>query len=268
MDSQLCTPIYFFLANLLFVDVCYSSTIMPKMVVDLLPEKKAISFAGCFLQMYLFIAFCTTEVILFGLRAYDHYVSICTLLLYTLIMFQDSLHKNGRRASYCRIVELHGSHRLYKQFAILQIWCHPSFLLCIPPNFKLSCSDIHLYEVNLSAFTGINTGGTLLVFLTSYSFIIFSIFSVHSGKERQKAFLTCFSHLTAIILFYSTGICVYLRTTSSYSLNQDKVASVFYTVVIPMLNPFVYSLRNKEVKKAPWDVITMKIVPSFLLLFY
>ena len=133
-----------------------------------------------------------------------------------------------------------------------------------PPLFKLSCSDTHLYESILSIFAGVNIAGSLLVILTSYCYILCSIFRMHAGEGRRKVFSTCASHLTAIILFYSTSIYTYLRPTSSYSLTQDKVASVFYTVVIPMLNPLIYSLRNREVKKALWNVVTRKRIPSFL----
>ncbi|ELK05052.1 olfactory receptor 5F1 [Pteropus alecto] len=133
-----------------------------------------------------------------------------------------------------------------------------------PPLFKLSCSDTRLNESIFSTFAGVNMIGALLVILTSYSYVLFSIFRMHSGEGRRKAVSTCASHLTAITLFYSTAIYTYLRPSSSYSLSQDKVASVFYTVVIPMLNPLIYSLRNKEVKAAFWDVITRKRISSFL----
>ena len=136
-----------------------------------------------------------------------------------------------------------------------------------PPLFKLSCTDTCLHESIFSTFAGVNMVGILLVIFASYSFILFSIFRMHSGEGRRKAFSTCASHLTAILLFYSTSIYTYLRPSSSYSLTQDKVAPVFYTVVIPMLNPLIYSLRNKEVKKALWNVITRKIVPSLLGFF-
>ena len=134
------------------------------------------------------------------------------------------------------------------------------------PHFKFSCSDTLLHESIFSTFPGVNMVGALLVILTSYCYILFSIFHMHSGEGRCKAFSTCASHLTAIILFYSTSIYTYLRPTSSYSLTQDKVASMFYTVVIPMLNPLIYSLWNTEVKKALWNGITRKRIPSFLSL--
>ena len=263
IDSQLHTPMYFFLANLSFVDVCYSSTITPKMLVDLLSEKKSISFAGCFLQMYFFIALATTECILFGLMAHDRYVAICNPLLYSLIMSRTVCIKMAAGAFTAGLLNsvIHTGYVSSLSFCSSNIIHH----FCdSPPLFKLSCSDTRLHESILSTFAGVNIVGTLLVILTSYCYILFSIFRMHAGEGRRKAFSTCASHLTAIMLFYSTSIYTYLRPSSSYSLTQDKVASVFYTVVIPMLNPLIYSLRNREVKKALWNVISRKRVPPFL----
>ncbi|XP_039706571.1 olfactory receptor 5F1-like [Pteropus medius] len=263
-DSRLHTPMYFFLANLSFVDVCYSSTITPKMLADLLLEKKIISFTGCFVQMYFFIALATTECILFGLMAYDRYVAICNPLLYPLIMSRTVCLKMAAGAFTAGLLNsmVNTSYVSSLPFCGSNVIHH--FFCDSPPLFKLSCSDTRLNESIFSTFAGVNMIGALLVILTSYSYVLFSIFRMHSGEGRRKAVSTCASHLTAITLFYSTAIYTYLRPSSSYSLSQDKVASVFYTVVIPMLNPLIYSLRNKEVKAAFWDVITRKRISSFL----
>ncbi|KAM7085340.1 olfactory receptor 5F1-like [Molossus nigricans] len=262
-DSRLHTPMYFFLANLSFVDVCYSSTITPKMLVDLLSEEKTISFAGCFLQMYFFITLATTECLLFGLMAYDRYVAICNPLLYPLVMSRTVCLKMAAGAFTAGLLNsmVNTSYVSSLPFCSSNVIHH--FSSDSPPLFKLSCSDTRLKESIFSIFAGVNMVGVLLVIITSYTYVLFSIFRMHSGEGRHKAFSTCASHLTAIILFYSTAIYTYLRPSSSYSLDQDKVASVFYTVVIPMLNPLIYSLRNKEVKKALWNVITRKGIPSF-----
>ncbi|XP_054419582.1 olfactory receptor 5F1-like [Pteronotus mesoamericanus] len=264
MDSRLHTPMYFFLANLSFVDICYSSTITPKMLVDLLSEKKTISFAGCFVQMYFFIALATTECLLFGLMAYDRYVAICNPLLYPVVMSRTVCLKMAAGAFTAGLLNsmVNTSYVSSLPFCSSNVIHH--FFCDSPPLFKLSCSDTHLNESIFSTFAGMCIVGTLLATLASYSYILFSIFCMHSGEGRRKAFSTCASHLTAIILFYSTAVYTYLRPTSMYSLGQDKVASVFYTVVIPMLNPLIYSLRNKDVKKALWDVITRKRILSFL----
>nr|XP_055149324.1 olfactory receptor 5F1 [Symphalangus syndactylus] len=264
IDSRLHTPMYFFLANLSFVDVCYSTTITPKMLADLLSEKKTISFAGCFLQMYFFIALAPTECILFGLMAYDQYVAICRPLLYSLIMSRTVCLKMAAGAFAAGLLNsmVNTSHVSSLSFCGSNVIHH--FFCDSPPLFKLSCSVTILKESISSILAGVNIVGTLLVILSSYSYVLFSIFSMHSGEGRHRTFSTCASHLTAIILFYTTCIYTYLRPSSSYSLNQDKVASVFYTVVIPMLNPLIYSLRNKEVKKALANVISRKRISSFL----
>nr|XP_010968469.1 olfactory receptor 5F1 [Camelus bactrianus] len=264
MESRLHTPMYFLLAHLSFMDVCYSSTITPKMLADLLSEKKTISFAGCFLQMYFFIAFATTECITFGLMAYDRYVAICNPLRYSLIMSRTVCLKMAAGSFTAGLLNsmVHTGYVSSLPFCGSRVIHH--FFCDNPPIFKLSCSDTHLYEVILSTFAGVNMVGTLLVILTSYGCILFSIFRMHSREGRRKAFSTCASHLTAIILFCSTSTYTYLRPSSSYSLSQDKVASVFYTVVIPMLNPLIYSLRNKEVKKALWNAVPRTRIPSCL----
>ncbi|XP_049635740.1 olfactory receptor 5F1-like [Suncus etruscus] len=264
IDSQLHTPMYFFLANLSFVDVCYSSTITPKMLADLLREKKTISFAGCFLQIYFFIALATTECILFGLMAYDRYVAICNPLLYSLVMNPTVCLKMAAGAITAGLLNsaVVTSNISSLPFCGSNVIHH--FFCDSPPLIKLACSDTHLIESLIFIVAGVNMIGALLVILTSYSYVLFSIFRMHSGEGRHKALSTCASHLTALILFYSTSIYTYLKPSDSYSLNQDKVASVFYTMVIPMLNPLIYSLRNKEVKKALRNVMTRKRIFSFL----
>ncbi|XP_066110029.1 olfactory receptor 5F1-like [Saccopteryx bilineata] len=264
IDSRLHTPMYFFLANLSFVDVCCSSNVTPKVLVDLFSEKKTISFAGCFLQMYFFIALATTECLLFGLMAYDRYVAICNPLLYPLVMSRTVCLKMAAGAFTAGLLNsmVNTSYVSSLPFCSSNVIHH--FFCDSPPIFKLSCSDTHLNESIFSTFAGVNLVGVLVLILSSYTYILFSIFRMHSGEGRHKAFSTCASHLIAIFLFYSTSMYTYLRPTSSYSLSQDKVVSVFYTMVIPMLNPLVYSFRNKDVKKALRTVITRKRIPSLL----
>uniref|UniRef100_A0A6I8PNM1 G-protein coupled receptors family 1 profile domain-containing protein n=1 Tax=Ornithorhynchus anatinus TaxID=9258 RepID=A0A6I8PNM1_ORNAN len=261
VDSRLHTPMYFFLLSLSFADVCYSSTITPKMLVDLVSERKTISFVGCFLQMYVFIALATTECILFGLMAYDRYAAICNPLLYTVIMSRAICLKmiiGAYIAGFLNSV-IHTSYISSLSFCDSNVIQH--FFCDSPPLLKLSCSDTHVNENIIFTCAGLNMLGTLLIVLTSYSYILFSILGMHSAEGRQKAFSTCASHLTAVTIFYGTLIFTYLRPSSSYSLNEDRVVSVFYTVVIPMLNPLIYSLRNKEVKEALQKLILRKRIP-------
>ena len=264
MDPHLHIPMYFFISNLPFIDICYVSSTAPKMLYDFFQEKPTITFVGCAIQYFVFSTMGLSESCLMTVMAYDRYAAICNPLLYSSIM-SPTLYGQMVLGSY--MAGLSGS--LSQVCAMLQLhFCGPNvihhFFCDSPPIFKLSCSNTHLYEMIVSTFAGVNMVGTLLVILTSYSYILFSILRMHSGEGRHKAFSTCASHLTALILFYSTAVYTYLKPTSSYSLNQDKVASVFYTVVIPMLNPLIYSLRNKDVKKALCNVITRKRVPSFL----
>ncbi|XP_074083919.1 olfactory receptor 5F1-like [Macrotis lagotis] len=264
LDSHLHTPMYFFLSNLSLTDVCYSSTIAPKMLVDLMSKRKTISFAGCFLQMYVFIALATTETILFGLMAYDRYVAICNPLLYTVTMTRTICLKMAAGAFTAGLLNsmINTSYLSSLSFCGSNVIHH--FFCDSPPLFKISCSDTYLHESIFSMCAGINMVGTVLIILTSYIYILISIMHMHSKEGRQKAFSTCASHLMAIIIFYATAIFTYLRPSSSYSPNQDKVASVFYTMVIPMLNPLIYSLRNKEVKKALKNMILRKRIPAFI----
>ncbi|XP_072483726.1 olfactory receptor 5F1-like [Notamacropus eugenii] len=259
IDSQLHTPMYFFLTNLSLTDILYSSTITPKMLVDLLSKRKVISFTGCFLQMYVFIALITIECILFGLMAYDRYVAICNPLLYPITMSRIVCLKMAMgtfTAGFLNSV-IHTSYISSLSYCDSNVIHH--FFCDSPPVLKLSCSDTQINETIIFIFAGINMLGTLLIILTSYIYILFSILRLHSVEGRQKAFSTCASHLTAVAIFYGTEIVTYLCPSSSYSPTQGKVISVFYTVVIPMLNPLIYSLRNEEVKRALKNAITRRI---------
>ncbi|XP_020830088.1 olfactory receptor 5F1-like [Phascolarctos cinereus] len=257
-DSQLHTPMYFFLTSLSLADIFYSSTIAPKMLADLLSKRKVISFTGCFLQMYVFIALATTEYILFGLMAYDRYVAICNPLLYPVIMSRTMCLKMAGgtfTAGFLNSI-IHTSYISSSSFCDSNVIHH--FFCDSPPILKLSCSDIQMNETIIFIFAGMTMLGTFLIILTSYIYILFSILRLNSVEGRRKAFSTCASHITAIVIFYGTSVVTYLCPNSNYSPTQGKVISVFYTVVIPMLNPLIYSLRNEEVKRALKKAITRK----------
>ncbi|XP_006032292.1 olfactory receptor 5F1 [Alligator sinensis] len=259
IDPQLHTPMYFFLGNLSFVDFCYSTSITPKTLRDILLKKKAISFTGCFVQMYVFIAMATTECILFVLMAYDRYVAICIPLLYTTFMSHRKCIKMSVGAYAAGFL----NSMIHTIFTSSLSFCHSNvinhFFCESLPLLKLSCSDTSLNEIIIFLCAGLNMVGTLLIILSSYSYILSTILRIHSTKGRNKAFSTCASHLVAVIIFYGTMIFIYLRPSSRYSHDQDRVASVFYTMVIPMLNPLIYSLRNKVVKEALRRVLRRKI---------
>ncbi|NWI70750.1 O1052 protein, partial [Todus mexicanus] len=249
-DPRLHTPMYFFLGSLAIVDICFSSVVAPRTLVNFLSERKTISFLGCMGQAFFYIVFVTMECFLLAVMAYDRYVAICNPLLYSSVM--------TRRLCLRLVV---GSYIGGVLNSIIQMtfiiglpFCSSNvinhFFCDVPPLLALSCASTYLNEMILFSMAGVIELSTISTILVSYIFISFAILRIRSAEGRQKAFSTCASHLTAVTVLYGTTIFMYLRPSSSYSLNTDKVVSVFYTVVIPMLNPLVYSLRNQEVKYA------------------
>ncbi|KAM9768990.1 olfactory receptor 8U3-like [Dama dama] len=250
LDPHLHMPMYFFLSNLAFVDFCYSSSIAPKFLETLLTKHRSISFYACAAQLGFFLSFLILEMFLLAVMAYDRYVAICNPLLYVVIMSQK----------VC--VQLVAGPYLYSfSVAFLHtvvtfrlIYCGPNvinhFYCDDVPLMALACSDTSLKEILIFIFAGFNMISSLTTVLISYLYIVAAILRIQSAEGRRKAFSTCGSHLTAVSIFYGTLIFMYLQPKSNHSLDTDKMASVFYTIVIPMLNPMIYSLRNQEVKNA------------------
>ncbi|XP_075404242.1 olfactory receptor 5AP2-like [Tenrec ecaudatus] len=248
IDSRLHTPMYFFLSNLSLVDFCYSSVIAPKMLVNFWLENPAISFNGCATQFFFFGSFAGIEGFLLAVMAYDRYVAICKPLLYMVTMsphINSTLVLSTYLAGFINAA-IHTGFTFQLSFCGSNVINH--FFCDTPPLLKLSCSDTHINEVVIFAFASFNELSCLLTILISYLYILIAILRIPSTEGRHKAFSTCASHLMAVTLFFGTILFMYLRPSSSYSMDQDKIVSVFYTVVIPMLNPLIYSLRNKEVK--------------------
>nr|XP_019819146.1 PREDICTED: olfactory receptor 18-like [Bos indicus] len=254
-DSHLHTPMYFFLSNLSLTDVSFSTTTIPKMLVNLQTHSKSITYAGCLTQLTFFSLFACLESLLLTVMAYDRLVAICHPLHYLVIM-------NPR---FCGLLVL-VSFSISLLTSLLHYWmvsqltfCEevevPHFF-CDPPQlFNLSCSDTFINNI-LIYFIGAILGGVPLSgILYSYTQIISSILRVSSSDGKYKAFSTCGSHLAVVCLFYGTGLGVYLSSAVSSSHRKGVVASVMYTVVTPMLNPFIYSLRNKDIKSALWKII-------------
>ncbi|XP_008692300.1 olfactory receptor 5D18 [Ursus maritimus] len=248
INPKLHTPMYFFLSHLSFVDFCYSSIIAPKALENLVVEDKTISFPGCVVQFFFFCTFVVTESFLLAVMAYDRFVAICNPLLYTVAMSQK-LCAMLVVGSYtwgvtCSLILTCSAIKLsFQGFnTINHFFCEFSALL------SLSCSDTYISQLLLFIFATFNEVSTLLIILLSYVFIIVTILKMHSSSGRRKAFSTCASHLTAITIFHGTILFLYCVPNSKNSRHTVKVASVFYTVVIPMLNPLIYSLRNKDVK--------------------
>ncbi|XP_006032273.1 olfactory receptor 1102-like [Alligator sinensis] len=250
ISPKLHTSMYFFLSNLSFLDICYSSVVAPKTLASFLEETKAISVFGCAAQMYFFIALGTTECFLLSAMAYDRYVAICNPLLYPIIM----------SPRVC-VTMVFGSYTLgllhsmvHTHFTFHLSFCGSDeinhFYCDITPLLSLSCSDTHFNEILLFTLVGFIEIIIVLTVVISYIYILGTILRIRSATGKHKAFNTCASHFTGVSIYHGTILFMYLRPSSNYSLDTDKVIAVFYTVVIPMLNPLIYSLRNKEVKDA------------------
>ncbi|XP_020829998.1 olfactory receptor 5J3-like [Phascolarctos cinereus] len=261
ITPKLHTPMYFFLTCLSFVDACYSSVSGPKMLVNFFEKKATISFTACLLQYFLFVVLLTTEGFFLAVMAYDRYVAITNPLLYMVVMTK-------RVCAMLVIGSCIGGmiNSLTHTIGLVRLsFCGPNiishFFCDLPPLLKLSCSDTSRNELLLLIFSGVIAIITFLTVITSYLFIVIAILRIRSAAGRHKAFSTCASHLTTVTLFYGSISFSYIQPSSQYSLEQEKVASVFYTMVIPMLNPLIYSLRNKEVKDTMKRALELK--PSF-----
>ncbi|NXC90653.1 O1030 protein, partial [Cercotrichas coryphoeus] len=256
--AQLHTPMYFFLSSLSFLDLCYSSCITPRLLRDLLDEDKVISHAACLTQFCFYVAFATTECYLLAAMAYDRYVAICQPLLYSLSMSPGicALLLAGSCLAGVTNAALHTGLALGLSFCGPNVIDH--FYCEAPPLFALSCTDPAPNELGMFVMAGFNLAATILAILLSYAFILAAVLGTRSAVGRRKAFSTCASHLAVVLLFYGSLLSMYSRRSSRSSRERDKVASVFYTVVTPMLNPFIYSLRNQEVKAGLWRLMGRK----------
>ncbi|XP_036034283.1 olfactory receptor 5A1-like [Onychomys torridus] len=249
-DSHLHSPMYFFLSNLSFVDVSYTSSIAPKMLCDFFREQKTISFVGCAIQLFFFIGMGGTECCLLAAMAYDRYAAISSPLLYPSLMSPTvcvgmaiTAYTGGFLTGLVQTSSIFQLH-----FCGSRVINH--FFCDLPPLMSLSCSSTVFSQV-VNFLVVCAVGGTsALVVLVSYGYIIASVMKIHSIHGRMKAFNTCASHLTTVILFYGSGLFSYLHSNAGYSQDKNKVVSMFYGAVIPMLNPIIYSLRNKEIKEA------------------
>ncbi|EHB08255.1 Olfactory receptor 5T1 [Heterocephalus glaber] len=249
-DIRLHKPMYYFLSVLSFLDACYSTVVTPKMLVNFLTKDKTISLPACTTQMLLFVIFGTTESFLLAAMAYDRYVAIYNPLLYSVRM-SPRVYVPLIIASYVggtlnAMVHTVATFRLSfcGSNEIRHVFCD------IPPLLAISCSDTHTNQLLLFLFVSFIEGVTLLIVLISYGFILLAILRMHSAQGRRKVFSTCGSHLTGVSIYQGTVLFMYVRPSSSYALEHDMVVSIFYTIVIPMLNPIIYSLRNKDVKEA------------------
>ncbi|OCT64612.1 hypothetical protein XELAEV_18045711mg [Xenopus laevis] len=247
-DFHLQTPMYFFLGTLACLDMCYSSVTTPRMLFDLLKEKRTISVQACITQMFFFIFFCVSEVYVLALMSYDRYIAICRPLHYMQIMswkvcvqLVSSVLVFGVIYTLVHTIVL--SKLTFCSSSVLQ-----SFFCDLPQLLQISCSDTFI-NILLVFILGILFGlGILAVTFYPYITIIITVLKIPSKDMKLKAFSTCSSHLTVVFLFYSSSCFNYFRSKEKDQFNNDKVASVFYAILNPFLNPLIYSLRNRELK--------------------
>nr|XP_036852662.1 olfactory receptor 5B3-like [Manis javanica] len=250
LDPRLHTPMYFFLSNLSLTDFCYSTAVTPKVMAGLLTGDKVISYNACAAQMFFFVTFATIENLLLASMAYDRYTAVCKPLHYTTTMTTSVCARLAIGSYICGFLNasIHTRDTFSLSFCMSNQVHH--FFCDVPAVMALSCSDRQVGELILVVVASFNILLALLVILISYLFIFITILKMPSMEGYLKAFSTCASHLTTVSIFYGTVIFMYAQPSSSHSMDTDKIASVFYTMLIPMLNPVVYSLRNKEVKNA------------------
>ncbi|XP_027778515.2 LOW QUALITY PROTEIN: olfactory receptor 8K5 [Marmota flaviventris] len=250
LDSRLHTPMYFFIRHLAFIDLGNSTVICPKMLVNFVVDRNTISHNACATQLAFFLVFIISEFFILSAMAYDRYVAICNPLLYNVTMSQRLCHMLvGIPYLYSTFQALFFTIKIFTlNFCGSKVISH--FYCDDVPLLPMLCSNAQEIELLIILFSAFNLISSLLVVLVSYLLILLAICRMHSAEGRKKAFSTCGSHLTVVVVFYGSLFFMYLQPKSSHTFETDKIASVFYTLVIPMLNPLIYSLRNKEVKNA------------------
>ncbi|XP_057633649.1 olfactory receptor 5B2-like [Chionomys nivalis] len=250
VDSHLHTPMSFFLCNLSLVDLGYSSAATPTVISEFFVVSKVVSYNACAAQMFFFIGFATGENYLLASMAYDHYAAVCNLLHYSTRMTTSVCIRLNIGCYICGFLNaiFHVGDIFSLSFGKSNVVHH--FFCDVPALMALSCSNIHLKMKWFLFFATFNVFFALLIILVFYTFIFVTILKMKSDRGHQKVLSTCASHLTTVSIFYSTVIFMYLQPSFSHSMDADKIASMFYTMIIPTLNPLVYSLRNKEVNNA------------------
>ncbi|KAM3918975.1 olfactory receptor 12D1-like [Leptodactylus fuscus] len=249
-DHGLHTPMYFLLGNLSFLDFFYATTTVPKMLSGLLMEDKKISFQGCIAQLHIFHFLGSTEAMLLASMSYDRYVAICNPLRYHVLMarvvcielaftswFIGFLYSLSHTILTCRLP-------FCKMNKVTHFYCD------IKPLLKLACTDTHINESLVNILTGSVALSNFVLIIISYIFIATHLQTIRSEKGRSKAFSTCSAHLTVVLLYFGTAFCTYLTPATKDSLEKDRLTAVLFTVITPALNPIIYALRNKDVKKA------------------
>ncbi|XP_049712845.1 olfactory receptor 145-like [Elephas maximus indicus] len=259
LNAHLHTPMYYFLFNLSFIDLHYSSIISPKLLVNFVSQMNIISYAGCMTQLFFYCFFVNAEIYVLTVMAYDRYVAICKPLLYMVTM-------SPQACSLLAVTVYVG--------AFVAAWAHTGCMLrltfcdantinhymCdILPLLELSCTSTHINELVVFAVVGFDVAVPCLIIIVSYIFILSIILRIHSRERRSKAFSTCSSHIIIVCVFFGSGAYMHLHSSSVLSMDQRKVSAIFYTIVVPMLNPLIYRFRNREVKIALKKSLSRKI---------
>ncbi|XP_075696531.1 olfactory receptor 5G25-like [Rhinoderma darwinii] len=250
LSASLQTPMYFYLANFSFLDICYISATVPKMLSNFLSDKKTISFYGCAVQLYSFGVFGGTECYMLATMAYDRYNAICHPLLYSIIMSRTTCIELLGGSWLIGIVN--SFIHTFLTFTLPFCGCnHINHLFCdIPPILKLACTDTWMNQLVVFVFSGCMVVVSFTLTIISYTYIISTILGIRSATGKKKAFSTCSSHLIVVSLFYGSCMFTYLKSNSRFGKYQDKLAAIMYTMIAPLLNPFIYTLRNNDVKAA------------------
>uniref|UniRef100_A0A8C9Q4W5 G-protein coupled receptors family 1 profile domain-containing protein n=1 Tax=Spermophilus dauricus TaxID=99837 RepID=A0A8C9Q4W5_SPEDA len=250
LDPRLHSPMYFFLSNLSFLDLCFTTSFVPKMLVNLWGPKKTISFLGCFIQLFIFLSLGTTECILLTVMAFDHYVAVCQPLHYATIIHPRLCRQLAAVAWVMGLAQ----SIVQTPPTLLLPFCPQQqihdFLCEVPSLIRLSCGDITYNEIQLAVSSVIFVVVPLSLILVSYSAIAWAVLRINSAQAWKRALGTCSSHLMVVTIFYSSIIAVYLQPKNPYAQKRGKFFGLFYAVGTPSLNPLIYTLRNKEVKRA------------------
>ncbi|XP_008592734.1 PREDICTED: olfactory receptor 10T2-like [Galeopterus variegatus] len=262
LDRALHTPMYFFLFVLSCSETCYTLVIVPKMLTNLLSKIPTISFSGCAAQLYFFVGLACTNCFLIAVMGYDRYVAICNPLNYTLIVSRATCMRLVLASSFCGFL----TSVVVNILVFTVPFCASNrinhFFCDISPVIKLGCTDTNLKEMVIFFLSILVLLVPLVLIFISYVFIVSTILKISSAEGQRKAFATCASHLTVVIVHYGCASFIYLRPTSLYSSDKDRLVAVTYTVITPLLNPLVYTLRNKEVKLALRKVLSRYSFPK------
>nr|XP_012610465.2 olfactory receptor 12-like [Microcebus murinus] len=259
IDPRLHTPMYFFLRNLSYLDLCYSTVIAPKTLATFLSKEKKISYNGCATQFFFFALFVGTEGFLLAVMAYDRFSAICSPFLYNVRMSQQACVRLVIGSYTCGCI----NSMIQTGFTFSLRFCRENkldhFFCDVPALIKISCVDTFVNEIVLFILSALIILTTTAVILVSYAYILFTVLKIPSTHGRSKTFSTCGSHMVVVSLFYGTVFFMYAQPGAISSPEKSKIVALFYTLIIPMLNPLIYSLRNREVKNALKRIMMRKI---------